>query len=296
MEWWQKRSHAGDAIVPRSFMFTEGGAGEGGAGGGAGAGAGDAGEGGTTGDDDTGGESFTPPDLKSPAAKKWFEDQTAGLSKKNRELLDKQTKTQKELRDLKDKLAPLGDLDKAGEFFKHAKTEEERKLLSDGKFEEVINRRSADARKPLELELTTLKQQDSANRERIASLTIDQVAADEATRAGVHKESLKVVKMLAREVFKVGDDYTVTAKDSDGMTVLGKDGKPLTPATWIEKLREEHPYLFPGSSGGGATGGPTKGGGKVIRLAAGYSQAEFNAAMDKVEKEGAKLVMPGAKE
>jgi len=256
----------------------------------------DGGGGGDTDDGNDAGD-FSPPDLSDPQVKTWFEQQTAGLSKKNRELLDKFKKTDGTLKELQQKLAPLGDLDKASELFKHAKTEEEKKLLEAGKFEEVINRRANEFKAPLEKELETLRSQNARNQERVTELTIDRVAAESAAKAGVHKESLRVVKMLARETFKVGEDGEVVARDEDGMTRLGKDGKPLTPETWIDKLREEHPYLFPGSSGGGAHGGPGhKTGGNVIRLQPGYSQKEFNDAMDKAEKGEAKVVMPGAKE
>lgn len=282
--WWLSRNHAGDICLPKAMtLFNDPGD--------------DPGDTGGDTDDPPGDNGFTPPDLSSPAAKAWFEQQTAGLAKKNRELLDSHKKTQKELRQLQERIAPLGDLDKASEIFKHAKSEEEKRLLEAGKFEEVINRRANEFKAPLEQELEKLRQQDAANRERITELTIDRVAAEAAAKAGVHKESLKVVKMLARETFKVGEDGSVGARDGDGLTRMGKDGKPLTPETWIDVLREDHPYLFPGSGGGGAAGGPgAKTGGNVIRLREGYTQREFDAAMDKAEKEGVKVVMPGAKE
>ena len=66
---------------------------------------------------------------------------------------------------------------------------------------------------------------------------------------------MKDVLARARGVFTLDNDGNPVAKDSEGKVILGADGvKPLAVKEWSHSLVEEAPYLFEGSSGGGANG------------------------------------------
>lgn len=43
---------------------------------------------------------------------------------------------------------------------------------------------------------------------------------------------------------------------------LGKDGKPLGVSEWLNGLADDHPHWFPGSTGGGTSGGRSNGAGR----------------------------------
>jgi hypothetical protein len=73
-------------------------------------------------------------------------------------------------------------------------------------------------------------------------------------------------------VFKVDANGQLVAKDGDAI-IYGADGAtPMSPSEWVRgKLREQAPYFYKNSSGGGATGGGTAGDAKF----GGMAEAEF---------------------
>lgn len=74
-------------------------------------------------------------------------------------------------------------------------------------------------------------------------------------RSGALQEALSDILTHARSVFKVNDKGEIIPVDDQGNRLYGADGASLlTPDEWLGKLRQEKPYFFKGSSGGGASG------------------------------------------
>lgn len=91
-----------------------------------------------------------------------------------------------------------------------------------------------------------------------------------AEASGAQPQALMDILSRAYGVFTVDESSNLIAKDGQ-VTIYGADGAtPLTPAEWLEKLKEQAPYFFKSSNGGGAGGsGDTK-------LPNGYSAEDFN--------------------
>lgn len=80
-----------------------------------------------------------------------------------------------------------------------------------------------------------------------------------AEASGAQPQALTDILSRAYAVFTVDDGGKLTAKDGEA-TIYGADGAtPMTPAEWLEKLKETAPYFFK-NSGGGNAGGSTDSG------------------------------------
>lgn len=75
-----------------------------------------------------------------------------------------------------------------------------------------------------------------------------------AEDSGAQPQALMDILTRAYKTFVVEDDGKLVARDGEA-TIYGADGaSPMTPKEWLEKLREEAPYFFKSSTGGGAGG------------------------------------------
>jgi hypothetical protein len=82
---------------------------------------------------------------------------------------------------------------------------------------------------------------------------------------GVHPKALADILGRAYQVFEVSDDGKLTPKRGEAV-VYGADGvTPMSPKEWVQSLKEDAPYFFKGSNGGGSNGGE---GGMVHGIAA----------------------------
>ena len=87
--------------------------------------------------------------------------------------------------------------------------------------------------------------------------------------SGVDPRALPDILERARRVYTVEGDDKLVAKDGEAV-IYGSDGAtPLPPSEWLEKLKEQAPYFFKSSQGGGATGSDGK-------LPAGLTQEQYD--------------------
>jgi hypothetical protein len=112
------------------------------------------------------------------------------------------------------------------------------------------------------------------------NLAIIQRAVTDAVvddKSGANPSALPDILARAERVFKVINGVLI-AKDGEA-TIYGSDGAtPMTPKEWMVKLRAQAPYLFKGSSGGGADGGNRGGGARGTGYGGGnLTKAEFDA-------------------
>ena len=90
------------------------------------------------------------------------------------------------------------------------------------------------------------------NRSIIERAVTDAVVSE---KSGANPGALSDIITRANRVFQVGADGKLIAKDGEAI-IYGADGtSPMTPMEWMGKLRNEAPYLFKNSNGGGASGG-----------------------------------------
>ena len=161
-----------------------------------------------------------------------------------------------------DKLKRLADLEKALE------SDEDAKLIADGKIEEVIQRRSdrqtSEMRRDFEgkvknkdtlIETLTVERDEASSG--FNNLRID-TAINEAINehGGVRKGALMDIRSRARRTFRMKDDI-VTAMEGDNIVYGPLGGDSLTPLEFVNKLVETAPHLFEDSAGGGGSGKKT---------------------------------------
>lgn len=263
---------------------------------------GDGGGGGPEGD--TGGSTppaFTPPDTNNPAVKAWLDRQvqerTSGLVKNRDEILAEKRRIEEEHKSFRSKFGDR-DPDHVAKVFEQFQSEEERKLIAEGKFDEVFNRRAESLKQNHEKQVKSLSEkldlttkQATELTKKINELTIGRALTEAAVKAGVVPSAIEDLILRGKNVFSLNDKFEIQAVDANGVPRTAKDGvTPIDPETWIEGLKEVAPHYFPTSRGAGAGGSNpnVQQSGDVInvKLDGSMSQREFEAIQEKAEKEG----------
>lgn len=195
-----------------------------------------------------------------------IEEETAGLKKKNGELIGDMKTLKLKVQDLLDKTSGV-DIEKLKELQSRLANDEEARLISEGKTQEVIDRRTKLMREAHEKEIKAEQDKAAANlafANRFRDATLMNSVREAAVKNGVEPTAVDDVIYRAKAAgFTVDDDGNPIMRDSKGDAILGKDGKsPLQPSEWVEGLREKAPHLWPKASGGGAGGGGSAAAGK----------------------------------
>ena len=181
------------------------------------------------------------------------EAQVNGLKKKNSELINENKKVKEELGGFKGL-----DLDGFKAYQEKIAGDEDTRLISEGKVNQVIERHTqrqrAEHQKALEQLNEQIKAADSrttAYRGKVLENAIRSVAV------GLHDSAIEDAVFAGTRTFSLDDKGEAVALDAQGHPITGKDGiTPLTPKEWMEMQKELKPHWFPASSsGGGAAGG-----------------------------------------
>lgn len=217
-------------------------------------------------------------DLEDPAVKTAIaaavDAATTGLKNKNNELLGSLRTTKTELEGFKTQFEGL-DIEAVKGLLTKASTDEETRMLAEGRLDEVITKRTERLRGDYDTKLAAEKSRaDKA--EAFAAKYSDKVLADSiraaAIKAGALPEAAEDIILRARGTFKLSEDGEAIATDRDGEVVYGKDGKtPLSPFEWAESLRETATHLWPRAQGAGKTG---DNGGKATKKWGEYTETE----------------------
>lgn len=207
-----------------------------------------------------------------------IEKATAALAAKNSQVIAEKRKLAEELKKFE------GVDPEEFKALKHRQEEiEEENLIREKKFEELAQKRAEKAIQDVHKQTAAVQAELEAAKQRISSYEAKVLANQviSAATGKVHADSatMEVVTMLAKNIFSLDANGDAVALDSDGMVILGKDGKtPFKPAEWIEStLKETHKFLFPNlNSGGGAIGSAKAASTKAMQRA-----AFFNLSSDR---------------
>lgn len=183
---------------------------------------------------------------------------------KNKELLG-------ETKKLKDSMKQWEGLDPKNirNLMEKINNDEELKLISEGKYEDVIKKRTERLSAEYKAQMKTLtderdkyKTDYEKTSNQVRDLTIDNTIVTEFVAAKGSETAIKDVKQRAREVWRL-EDGIPTPRDDKNEIMQGKDGV-MTQKEWVESLRISAPHLFPGSQGAGGAGNRGGGGGSDI--------------------------------
>jgi len=203
--------------------------------------AGDGGEGGTSGGQGQPEKTFTQADLDKAIA-----EQVAGLKNKNNELISKE-------KALKAQLARFEgiDPDAVQAILKNFADQEEAKLITEGKIDEVLAKRAERMKADYDKTLSKL-QSDLDNKDarlaKFAQRALSASVREVGAKLAIHPSAFDDALLRAQSAFDINDEGNAIAKDG----VFGKDGKPLTLLEWFDSMKEIAPHWFPAPTGGGS--------------------------------------------
>ncbi|MCX8696556.1 hypothetical protein [Gilliamella sp. B2828] len=190
-------------------------------------------------------------------------EKTQILKNKNSELVGK-------LKDSSEKLKQFDGIDPetVRTILQRFSDDEEAKLISAGKIDEVLNKRTERFRNEFDKKLKAEQEKaDNALKkvEKYSGIVLSNQMTSAALKAGALPEALEDIGLRAKGMFILGDDGEAVAIGQDGDPLLGKDGKtPLTPQEWVESLKDNAPHLFSRAEGTGG-GGHKAGSSNLVR-------------------------------
>jgi regulator of replication initiation timing len=162
------------------------------------------------------------------------------------------------------------------------------KLVADSSLAEAVEAKTGEMKKGFEGQIGGLQNENGALKgeneklkDRLNRSIIDQqvMTAINDPKIGALPEATKQILREAHDVFAVGENEALIAKDAHGNVIYGTDGAtPITPAEWLKKLAEVSPFFFKSSQGGGAGGGqgPTGGPLSAAQIAAMSPEEKMN--------------------
>ena len=179
-----------------------------------------------------------------------LEEATAGIKANHDKLLDEKKKLQETYKGITDPEEALKALELINE-------NEEMKLLKEGKFEEVVEKRLSEKTGVYETQINELQ---NSNKEAVEKATryqglyetklVTDAIRDAAAAAKVEPHAVSDALMHGQIVFSVAEDGSVEARDAKGNLMKNEDDKILTPALWIEDRKKISPHWWPPSEGG----------------------------------------------
>lgn len=153
--------------------------------------------------------------------------------------------------------------DKAAAAEEEARKEREARALAEGKIEEVLASRTEAMRREFnarEKSLSDKLEETSSELSRKSQELTDYKIRNEVmaaiNEAGVpRKDAMVDILARAKATWRMSEEGTPIAYNTDGTMKLGKDGRsPMTAIEWAQELCTLAPHLFEPSTGGGAKG------------------------------------------
>jgi hypothetical protein len=180
---------------------------------------------------------------------------TSGLSSKNQELLDDLKKAQGNLKQFEGM-----DVEQIKSMMSQINQSEEMKLIAEGKFDEVLQKRmdtvtAEHGEKVSSLEKALEESQNNANKYKttLEKNTISDSVRAEALKAGVLPEALDDIIRRGLDIFSIDDSGKIEARDSNGQ-LLQVDDLLVTPERFVESLKKTSKHYWGTSQGAGAEG------------------------------------------
>lgn len=187
------------------------------------------------------------------------------------------------------------DLKKYQEAMAAIENDAEKKLVKEGKFDEVIQLRTEKMRQSYEEQIKAKDQAiQAAQKEREAAIQTQNnyIVQSELTRVTSDPElgfQENIAGLLTEQVlkeFRVKDGKVIRVNPADGSPVFGANGDPATITEFLHEVVKTRPYLVRGSNGAGARNSSNQApNGKVM------TRKQFDSIADPVQK--AKLMKEG---
>lgn len=180
-----------------------------------------------------------------------YEESITGLKTKNDELLNEKKAIQERLKSFDG----IDDAVAAQEALKFVRENEQARLIQEGKFEELIEKRVSQVKSDAMAKIEELNnkygavsQEAVTYKQKYQTKIIEDELRNAAIEAGVRPEALSDVLLRGTMEFALSEDGTsVEARDAKGQLRKNKDGIVLIPSVWLEGLKNTAPHYWPGS-------------------------------------------------
>ncbi len=137
---------------------------------------------------------------------------------------------------------------------------EEARLMAEGKIDEVVAKRTEKKLLKLEEKIGVLSDQLGESdkekkryKDEYDGLVINTEIRRQAEKAGVIPAAIDDVIFRSKGMFSLDEDGNIESRDSNGNIRTVKK-KPLDPGLFIEQLKDSAPHFWPASKGAGASG------------------------------------------
>lgn len=241
---------------------------------------------------DEGGGSGTDLDAAIRAA---VEKATSGLVAKNTELLNELKGERTKRTTLESQVAQIGDtgdIAKAREIMERMQADTDLSMIANGgkaAFEEVLNRRTkgiiSEERAKVEAAAKAAQEAEARAESAIGRWRAERLSnavAGAVAKARAIPEAAEFIHMKANTLFELDDEAGQPRLRPDlAKEAIDRNGNPLTLETWVDSIRDTHPFFFGLPSGGGANGNASRNGDKApMRIDANDSRAISNSLED----------------
>ncbi|MGG2396326.1 hypothetical protein ACJRW5_05155 [Pseudomonas sp. SH1-B] len=186
--------------------------------------------------------------------------ETEALKKSKSEILDEKKKLEAQLKGLATTAEDQADLDalKAGKL----------------QLQDLLDKRVAAANQDwqtrlqgVEGEKSELQKALEGERSKLKQYQLRNLIGQEALKNEFFQPSaIDDLIMVAANEWSLTDDGDLVSRDKNGNIRIGKDGKPLTPAEWIQGLAQSKPHYFKPMTGTGSKGGGNQDGKRTVTL------------------------------
>lgn len=204
------------------------------------------------------------------------------------------TATRTERENLKRELAKYEglDLDLVERVLAEHAAIEEGELLKKGDIDGIVAKRTEAMRKDFEKTIEQLTGSNKTATEKLRTLLVDNSLTKAAAALGVKASAMEDFLARGQRVFVLDESGNVIAKDRDGNTIFGKDGRTsMTPEEWAQSIAPNIGHLLEASAGGGVKDGAGRqGGGFAGKVVASDDAAGFGANLEAIAKGEVKVV------
>ena len=179
-------------------------------------------------------------------------------------------KRQETIDELKVAAAKFKDIDpdKAREALDKIAEIDDKKLISEGKIEELVEAKVERMRTDFDAQIaakdktiTELTDSSGVLTHELSDIKIFSAIRDEALENGARPEALDDIVNRGRTIWHLVDGAPTAIKvGTDDERIFGKTGDALTIPEWVGTLAAEASHLFNPNSGGGSGGGDQRGG------------------------------------
>ena len=186
--------------------------------------------------------------------KTYSEDEYNSVKGKLDEFRGNNVKLMKDMETLSAKFDGI-DVDGYKEMVKNQQDMKDKKLISEGKIDELLEERTKTMREKHNQELDKIQGLNGTLNKQLETLVIDNAVRDSATKAGVVDTGIDDVLLRSQSVFTLEKGKAVP-HDPNGNIIYGEGtSEPMSVQEWVKGQMEVAPHLFKSSNGSGSEHG-----------------------------------------